>query len=246
MRVLRAICIVAAMVLCAAPAQAKSFYYPSITVDAEVRADGSMHVREGRTFAFSGNFHEAWHKIPLPLGARLENVAVSENGQPYRQATNQQPGTFWVAPQGAETEVHWYYDITDQTVTFAVDYDVAGAVEKHADYAVLYWKFIEPDRAVRADQTRVTVTLPDGLRKPDIRAWQHSPLWGVVTVEDGRVTFACNPLPDREMLEGRILFPASAITSSPRHSMPKQSSRRSSQRRLDGLRRPTRSAQERE
>jgi uncharacterized membrane protein len=212
---MRMIWLVAVLSLGAAPAQAKSFYYPSITVDAEVRPDGSMHVSEARTFAFSGNFHEAWHKIPLPPGTRLENVAVAQNGQPYRLETSQQTGTFWIAQRGAETEVHWHYDITDQTVTFTVDYDVVGAAEKHADYAVLYWQFIEPDRSVRADQTQVTLALPGGVPKAAIKAFAHGPLWGKIEVGDSRVVFTCNPLPANEMLEGRILFPTEFLISSP-------------------------------
>jgi len=54
MRVLRATCVLAVMVCCALPAQAKSFYYASIEVEADVRPDGSMHVSEKRAFAFSG------------------------------------------------------------------------------------------------------------------------------------------------------------------------------------------------
>ncbi|MCJ7749945.1 MAG: DUF2207 domain-containing protein, partial [Armatimonadetes bacterium] len=79
-----------------------------------------------------------------------------------------------------------------------------------------YWKFVEPDRGVTADSVRVVVTLPGEIPASGIRAWAHGPLWGDVKVEEGRAVFTCEPLPDGEMMEARILLPTAAIVSSPR------------------------------
>jgi len=214
--VLTALVLAAAAVCLPAPAQAKSFHYPSIEVRAQVRADGSMHVEEARTYEFSGNFHEAWRKIPLPPQVSIENFALSEDGTAYRQESSGAPGTVRITRRGPEYEAYWYYDMADRAATFLLEYDVIGAVGKHADYAELYWKFVEPDRGVTADSVRVVVTLPGGIPASGIRAWAHGPLWGDVKVEEGRVVFTCEPLPDGEMLEARVLLPTAAIVSSPR------------------------------
>jgi len=214
--VLTALVLAIAAVYLSAPAEAKSFHYPSIEVRAQVRADGSMHVEEARTYEFRGNFHEAWRKIPLPPQVSIENFALSEDGTAYRQESSGAPGTVRISQSGLGYEAYWYYDIADRAATFLLEYDVIGAVEKHADYAELYWKFVEPDRGVPADRVRVVVTLPDGTPASGIRAWAHGPLWGNVEVEEGRVVFTCEPLPDGEMLEARILLPTAAIVSSPR------------------------------
>jgi len=213
---LTALILAVAAVCLAAPAKAKSFHYPSIEVRAQVRPDGSMHVEEARTYEFRGNFHEAWRTIPVPSGVSIENFALSEDGTAYRQESSGAPGTVRAGRNGQAYEAYWYYDITDRAATFLLEYDVVGAVAKHADYAELYWKFVEPDRGVNADSVRVVVTLPGEIPASGIRAWAHGPLWGKVKVEDGRVVLTCEPLPDREMLEVRILLPTAAIVSSPR------------------------------
>ena len=214
--VLTALVLAVVAVCLAAPAEAKSFHYPSIEVRAQVRADGSMHVEEARTYEFRGNFHEAWRKIPLPPQVSIENFTLSEDGTVYRQESRGAPGTVWISRSGREYEAYWYYNIADRAATFLLEYDVIGAMEKHADYAELYWKFVESDRGVRADNVRVVVTLPGGIPASGIRAWAHGSLWGNVEVEDGRVVYTCEPLPDGEMLEARILLPTAAIVSSSR------------------------------
>ncbi len=205
-----------AVVACSGNAQAKSFHYPRIEIVAELRTDGSMHVTEARQFDFRGNFHEAWRKIPMSQGESITNVTVSEDGKPYRRASGDQPGTYRIEETDREFAIYWFYDISDRVVTFNLTYDVLGAVEKHADLAQLYWQFIEPDRGVEVESAKVTVVLPPEVSKDSVRAYAHGPLWGEVTVEQGRVVFTCEPLRDGEMLEARVLFPTAAIKSSPR------------------------------
>ncbi len=205
-----------AVVACSGIAQAKSFHYPGIEVMAELRLDGSMHVQEARQFDFRGNFHEAWRKMPVIPGVAVTNVTVSEDGRPYRRSEGGQPGTFKIEQSGNEIAIYWYYDIADRVATFTLEYDVLGAVEKHADVAQLYWKFIEPDRGVDVEVAKVMVMLPAGVSSDSVRAYAHGPLWGEVTIEQGLVVFTCKPLPDGERLEARVLFPTAAIASSPR------------------------------
>ena len=201
---------------CSGAAEAKSFRYPSIEVKAEVRSDGSMHVREVRQYDFRGNFHEAWRKIPVAPQVSVVNVALTEDGKEYREGQGQQPGTYRVGQSFGETAIFWYYDIADRVATFTLDYDVLGAVEKHADVAQLYWKFIEPDRGTEVKQARVTVSLPPGISPDSVRAYAHGPLWGEVLIGSSEVVATCAPLPDGKMLELRVLLPSAAIASSPR------------------------------
>jgi len=206
------------LLLTAAPAEAKSFHYPSIDVQAQVRQDGSMHVREDRTFQFRGSFHEAWRKMPLPEGVRIENFALFGDGVRYTEDIRHVSGMYAVDHTARRFEVHWYYDIADRPATFALEYDVVGAVIKHPDIAELNWRFIEADRGARVDDARVTIRLPDGLATSEIRAWAHGPPQGHIDIAADRVTFTCAPLPDEYRLEGRILFPTSAMAGSTRET----------------------------
>jgi len=201
MRTLRALPLLALIALsCAAPAQGKSYYIASTEITADVRPDGSMHVREVRTFVFSGEFHAVDRFVVLPPGTRLDGIAVTENGAAYREALGETPGTWYTKPDGDRLQITWAFAATDETRTFALDFDVIGAVAKHADYAELYWQFVGKEWGVESEKARVTLNLPPGIAKTEIKAWAHGPLWGNVEIGDSRVVFGCDPLPANEML----------------------------------------------
>ena len=62
------------------------------------------------------------------------------------------------------------------------------------------------------DHVRVTVHLPAGVTRDQVRAWAHGPLWGNVAIEpDASVVMTVDPLPAATFVEGRILFPAAAL-----------------------------------
>lgn len=83
---------------------------------------------------------------------------------------------------GGSFRADWYYAAADETRTFVLEYDVAGAAQKHADQAELYWKFIGTDWEVSSQTVRVTMVLPHGVGRAGVRAWAHGPLWGHVAV----------------------------------------------------------------
>jgi uncharacterized membrane protein len=204
------------LVFLAAPAQAKSYHLARTDITADVRADGSMHVSETREFVFRGNFHAVDRFIDLPRGTTIENVAVSEGGTRYRQAPGERPGTFTASQAGARVAVTWGYDATDETRTFVLEFDIIGAVEKHADVAELYWQFIGSEWHIRSDTSRIVVNLPSAVAQGDLKAWAHGPPWGDVLLEEDRVVYTCDPLPPDQTVEARILFPTSVIAQSAR------------------------------
>ena len=99
---------------------------------------------------------------------------------------------------------------------FTVRYVAKGAAKKFTDTAQLYWQFIGADTAVESRNVAVTVHLPAGVTKDQVKAWAHGPLWGTVTIQpDASVVMKVDPLPAKTFVEGRILFPAAALTKAP-------------------------------
>ena len=190
-----------------APAQAKSYHLNRADVIAQVRADGSMHVQEIREVVFNGTFHAFDRTIPIPPGAQIANLVVHEYDTVYLERTGEAPGTYTALNTGRDLVLSWFYAAADETRTFVVEYDVLGAVQKHADVAELYWKFIEPDHEWKANTSKVTVLLPTTLFAGQVRAWAHGPLQGNVSILADHVELTCNPLPPNTMVEGRVVVP---------------------------------------
>ena len=201
------------------PAQAKSYHLSRADVVARLRSDGSMHVQEIREVVFDGTFHAFDRTIPIPPGARIAHLSIHEYDTVYLERTGESPGTYTALNTGRDLVLSWFYTATDETRTFVVEYDVVGAVQKHADVAELYWKFIEPDHDWKARTSRVTVFLPTTLPAGQVKAWAHGPMHGNVSILADRVELTCNPLPPNTMVEGRIVLPTAAIASSLRSDL---------------------------
>ncbi len=197
---------------------ARSYSLDRIEVTGEVRSDGSMHVTELREVTFEGTFHAFDREIPLRPGESLRNVSVSEHGEKYVRDESERPGTYHVSYPGNGLKVSWGYEATDETRTFLLEYDVLGAVVKHADAGELYWRFIEPEHEWEAERSRVEVKLPGHVPKEHIQVWAHGPLHGRVDPVAGGAVATCDPLPSDTLVELRLLFPAEVLTARPSQS----------------------------
>ncbi|MGE5594126.1 MAG: DUF2207 domain-containing protein [Betaproteobacteria bacterium] len=88
------------------------------------------------------------------------------------------PGTYRVEETSDGVEVAWHFRAEDESRTFALAYRIKGAVVSHNDVTELYWKCVGDEWVVGASEAKVTIALPKGASKEDIRAWAHGPLWG--------------------------------------------------------------------
>lgn len=186
----------------------KSYRMPAVRITADLARDGSMQVREERTYRFKGRFKYAYRTYALDDRIDYEDFRVSENGRPYVQSDSEEPGTYKVTHGAEEVEVRWFYRARNETRTFAIDYGVRDAVHRHRDAAVLYYKFIGKGFKKRTDQVDITVNPPVAVEDWKVRQWAHGPLWGESrTSNDGVVTASCTKLPRRRFFELRILYP---------------------------------------
>ena len=215
--------------LTAGPAAAKSFSISRIRVDAQVMPNGNVRVTDTRTLDFSGTYHFVYWDLATKgsSGIVIKGASGPANGDPatvvpydYSQsaavgAASGEYQTYAVRP-GAVVTVQLNFEVSDASASFTVEYLLKGAAKKFTDTAQLYWQFIGADTAVESKDVAVTVQLPDGVAKDQVRAWAHGPLWGTVTIQpDASVVMKVDPLPAETFVEGRILFPASALPQAP-------------------------------
>ena len=211
--------------LWAGPAAAKSFSITGVAIDATVQPNGDVTVHETRTLAFSGAFHYVFwdYDAKGSDGIRVTGASgpagASGASSPYTLSTSVvsgvagPPGTYSVEETTAGVRVQLNFAVADTSATFGVDYTALGAAKRWQDTAELYWQFVGAETGVPADHLRITVHLPQGVAKSEVRAWTHGPLWGNVAIQpDGSVVSTVSPLPAYTFVESRILFPASALS----------------------------------
>ncbi len=207
----------ASFLLVPGEAEARSFRFTNLQLDAEVLPDGSLQIVEQRTAEFSGTFSGMYQWINRDPGVSIVDVTVAENGKPltYRPgATDFGPaGTFYTQEQSSRLYVDWSFSAINETKTFTISYRVLNQVKVHNDVAELYWQWVGAEWDQSVDNVSVRLTLPNGATQEQVRAWGHGPLSGVVDIPSGKeVTWDISPLPARTFLEGRVTFPTRLIT----------------------------------
>src|SRR3954471_10850683 len=140
-------------------AQAKSYHFSRVQIDATVLPDGSLQVVDHRTYDFSGDFHGADYTIQWPSD-RIEDFTVAENGKELHVDSNP-----FVSPFHAV----WSYAAADEQRTFTISYRADCAVDVFSDTAHLLWQFVGTGWTVPTDFVKVTVHLPGVAQNPPRR-----------------------------------------------------------------------------
>lgn len=221
------------------PAYAKSYTCPQVTMTAQAQTDAGLRVVERRTFDFDGTFSAVWWTLGgnLPGNAEvrinaLRMARIDGAGTvvgnwtslpsvafqlPWREAGG--PSRDAYPFDSARDTVYAFFDVTDGSVVFEVDYEVANAVQPYDDVAELYWKYVGDQWAGASEDVSLTIALPvpEGATVTpgeNVRAWGHGPLDGVVEVKpDGTVTYQVPLVKAGQYAEARVLFPRQWLTA---------------------------------
>lgn len=142
-----------------AVAQSRSVAWATFDVSLDLRPDGSYHITERQEIDFLGGpFRAAFREIPLGRIEDIGNIRVTqiENGEsaPYTfvepQNFNDEPNTYTYAVNGSNLRIDWGFPrATDETRSFAVEYDVIGNLRSYPDndppYQQISWTAISED-----------------------------------------------------------------------------------------------------
>ena len=205
-----AIAAVAMLACMPSHAYAKSYTCPSVTIDAQANADGSLDVTETRTFDFSGNFTAVWWTFDnMPTKESMLSVkSVSLTNESTGEIQTLSPVEFqraWREAGGAgypsysidedENTVYVFFDESDSEVTMTLSYSISNFVQVYDDVAEVYWQYIGHGWAVDSDHVATTLTVPVAagaqVRAGDnVRAWGHGPLDGSLSIGDDGAIYA--------------------------------------------------------
>ncbi len=209
--------LVATFVALATPAtaSAKSFSMPSVRIDARIQPDGSLVVKENRSFDFSGDFTRVFWDLEPPQGGAITSIVVTgpRGALPRTTADGRPAGFCRVTREGTLTRVEVYGQWSNETVAYSLSYTVSNAAARWSDTSELYWQAIAANWGANTGQADITIHPPSVLATEQVKAWAHGPLTGNVTIQAGGSVFlTVSDLPANTFVEARILFPAEALS----------------------------------
>lgn len=210
-------------------ALAREYSVRQVDMDASVERDGTLDVRDSRTYEFDGSFNGIYWDVPKgvyegnDVNTRITSVEVSSGGKQttFKEVTSGEAGTYQVSDKGTYWHLKMYWPIEDADARFTVSYEAPNLALRWADTSELYWKFVPKDDSSDDEWKNVTATvhLPVPKGEPvhageNVKAWGHGPLDATVRFDGNDVVFQAPGVGSSEFLEGRILFPGSWLVDS--------------------------------
>lgn len=202
-----------------------------VSIDATVRADGTLSVVEDRTFNFDGSYHGVYWKLPegtyegADLTPRIASVGIVENGVYTEFAHNAGgvDGSFDVTDEGTYLEVKLYSAHEDEAATFRIVYSYPDLAQRYEDVGELYWKFVSDGWDVASDNVTCTIHLPVPSGESveagsNVRAWGHGPLDASLSFDGSDIVYTVPGVGTDEYAEARIVFPESWLSGATQRS----------------------------
>jgi uncharacterized membrane protein len=199
--------LILALLLFSCASFAKSYYLSGVDVDVSINEDGSFFVNEQLQFDFSGDFSFAYRDIPRsnPDGQSivLESINVMDsNGLGIPHEENVKDGNL---------RILWRFSAHDEKKTFRLSYLVKNQIVRYNDVADFYWKMHAENWDVPASYVSAIVRFPKGVTNETVLAWGHGPSNGNTSINNSYASCYVNNVPARTFVEGRTVFPSSAI-----------------------------------
>jgi len=201
---------------------AASYYISGYTINAVVNPDGSADLEERITYSFSGQFNGALRDIDFSQTGGLVNqkvYVVRENAlREYTQNAAAsldyagKPGTYNFVRAGNLAHFKVFEPSKNEKKTFAFRYRLNDVVTKYNDIAEFNRKLIDTGWKTRLDNISITITLPAGAAKSQLRVFAHGPLTGESAILDDRtLTFTVPSVSPGAFVETLVLFPPALV-----------------------------------
>lgn len=148
----------------------RQYWYEEIQLLLAVNKDSTVDAFEEQTFHFDGTYHKGYRSIPLNRVSRITNILVidgktGEQLQYSRRTLDKDDPASWgkyteYVENGSQV-IEWYFDASDGSYTWILQYKIHGALEFQTDWDRLYWDiFTDYDVPVKAVSVRVSLSEP--------------------------------------------------------------------------------------
>lgn len=147
---------------------------------------------------------------------------ISEAGQetPFSKVTDAKNGdnnVFEISKQNKDIyRLKIYSPSKNEEKTFKIAYTMKNVVTKYKDTAELFYEYWSDYNETKIDNLKIHINLPYNIQNQDIKAYYHTVSAGNISVKNGTVEYTFPHINSKELVEARVLFPASSIPLSPK------------------------------
>ncbi|MBP1919810.1 DUF2207 domain-containing protein [Youngiibacter multivorans] len=201
-----------------ADASSGTYDITSFDVLVEIAENGDAKVTEAIEYSFSGSFNGVLRDIDFSRTSGISDVTVrvSHNGseRTFTVANTGAANTYEAATEGNLMKLKVYEKSGSDTKTFIYGYTLKNVVEKYNDIATFNRKIIDANWKVPLENVRITIRIPEGAAKEDLKVFAHGPLTGTSSIKDGSTFEFTVPLVQGTFVETLAIFPPELVPGS--------------------------------
>lgn len=201
------------MVFLPAVLYAAEYAIPEIRVEVSINEQGIVEIREDRTYRFDGSFSWADYRLPKHGFTDIKNIRISEGDIDYINDNSEETGTFSVSENNSTVAIKWHYSAEDETRTFTVSYELAGALVIGPDWTEFFWNYLGPDRDKSTEILQTGIHLPGPVPPDSIHVWTRVTEDSIeITKNRDLVAAHASRIPRNQSVQIRLLFPSTLLT----------------------------------
>ena len=201
-------------------ASASSRYYEvsrfNLTVD--IQENGDARVLEEITYNFDGEFNGVFRNIDYSRTSGLSDLTVGVlaggSVRSFTEAYSGDANTYEVEDTGSIRKLKIYEKSRNEEKTLVIGYTLQNVAEKYNDISIFNRRIIDSGWDIPLNNITITITIPEGAQKEDLRVFAHGPLTGSSEIVDGRTFYFTVPSVSGRFVETLAIFPRDLIPAS--------------------------------
>ena len=199
----------------------RSYAINNYRVTIYIQPNGDAHVKEEITYDFSGDFNGVLRDIDMDRTDGIEGLRVlveqDQELREFQQSQGQGENVYELDQEDNIVKLKVYEPSSDEEKTFVYEYTLLNVAERYNDIGVFNRKVIDSNWDVPIGNIHITIIIPEGANKEDLKVFAHGPLTGVSTIVDEKTfAFEVPEITPGTFVETLVIFPPQLIPDSNR------------------------------
>lgn len=199
----------------------RSYAINNYRVTIYIQPNGDAHVKEEITYDFSGDFNGVLRDIDMDRTDGIEGLRVlveqDQELREFQQSQGQGENVYELDQEDNIVKLKVYEPSSDEEKTFVYEYTLINVAERYNDIGVFNRKVIDSNWDVPIGNIHITIIIPEGANKEDLKVFAHGPLTGVSTIVDEKTfAFEVPEITPGTFVETLVIFPPQLIPDSNR------------------------------
>lgn len=197
----------------------KEYSITNYDINVDILEDGTADVEEIITYDFNGDYNGVFLDIDFSgsKGFKINSLFIKKSSGTKEavQDDSGEAGTYSFHIDGEVAKFKVFEPTSDQTATFIYRYTLADVVTIYNDAAEFNRKMVGRNWQIPVHNVKISIKLPEGASRDEIKVFAHGPLTGESRIVDGRVSeFVVPDVNPGVFFETRLLFPVRLVPAS--------------------------------